>query len=119
MNKEELKKLVHASSKTVVIDDLEDKSDRTLLYGYELDRTTKHVYLKDGKIFVVIYGYGEPPREIGVEDNESYIPRKRIYPEKSDYEFCKLLVERGYSLTFLPFDDSAKETQFYGKIQEN
>ena len=31
-------------------EDLKDKSDRTLLYGYTCDRDTWHVYLEDGKI---------------------------------------------------------------------
>lgn len=115
MNKKEFMKL-HTYHMKIIIDDLEDKSDRTLLYGYDQYRTTQHVYIKDGKIFAVDYDYNGPLREISISDNKDYIPWKRIYPEKSDYEFCKLLIERGHNLPFLPFDESVKHKKFYGRI---
>jgi len=50
--------------KLITVDDLTDKSDRTLIYGYTCDQDTYrhvhlrdawHVYLKDGKIITLLY----------------------------------------------------------------
>ena len=82
--------------------------DRTLLYGYTCERETFHVYLKNNEIFVVVYNTeysrGKPVpknmRQITVKSNNDYVPDKRLYPEKCDYKFCKLLKEKGVDLPF-------------------
>lgn len=116
MNKEEFISL-NNYNKSITIDDLNDKSDRTLLYGYDFDRETFHVYIKDREIVSVSYYLDEEPKLTYISfSKDNYLPVKRIYPEASDYEFCKLLKERGYELPFLPFNGEREEKQFYGRI---
>lgn len=127
MNREELGKVVNAekySYKVLTVDDLRRKNDRTLLYGYTCTRNTFHVYLKDGKIYTVIYNvdYSEDEskvigmREIKVGCNEDFIPDKRLYPAACDYEFSLLLGRvTGRSLPFTSYEDR-QEKQYYGFI---
>lgn len=114
---------VRHSEKILSISDLNDLSDRTLLYGYTCARETWHVYLKNKKIVVVKYNNeytrGEPtPKNmtyIEVKSNHGFIPDKRLYPERCDYEFCLLLKERGISLPFTTWNDNVSEMkQYYG-----
>lgn len=82
--------------------------DRTLIYGYTCERKTFHVYMKNQKIYTVIYerdfkcGAAKPKnmRQIEIKSNREYVPDKRIYPEMCDYHFCCLLKERGIELPF-------------------
>lgn len=101
---------------------LKNQKDRTLLYGYTCDRLTWHVYIKDGVIHKVKYGYGwcsneyMPVTEFLVEYNAQYVPDKRLYPECCDLEFCELLEWRGVELPFTTFNFDREEKQFYGEI---
>ena len=87
--------------------------DRTLLYGYTCERETFHVYIKNKQIYVVIYNTeysrGKPtPKnmmQIEVKSNRDYVPNKRLYPERCDYDFCKLLKEKGIDLPFTTFSE--------------
>jgi len=106
---------VEEIKKIITIDDLVNKEDRTLLYGYTCDRDTWHVYIKNNKIFSVIYTYKTKPMPIPILDNESYIPNKRLYPETCDYEFCKLLKEQGVYLPFTTWQDRP-ENVYYGEL---
>lgn len=116
MNRGEYIKLIDLENTLITVSDLKDKSDRTLLYGYNFNRITHHSYIKDDEIVSVMYSYNEEPVKLDVDHNSIYVPMKRIYPEASDYEFCKLLKEKGYHLNFLPFNDEREERQFHGKI---
>lgn len=83
---------------TVHIDEISDQNDRTLLYGYTVDRDTFHVYIQDGEIHRLIYAYGGEPishisgSELAATDLQ---PNKRAYPEWTDFEFALLLKTRG------------------------
>lgn len=107
------------TEKILTVDDLINKEDRTLLYGYTCDRETWHVYLKDEKIYTIKYQANYVMKcpvhieEIPVCDNSDYIPNKRLYPSACDYEFCMRLKERGYELPFTSQDDR-KKAQYYG-----
>ena len=87
--------------------------DRTLLYGYTCERETFHVYLKNKQIYVVVYNTeysrGKPTpknmRQVEVKSNHYYVPDKRLYPERCDYHFCKLLKEKGIDLPFTIFNE--------------
>lgn len=98
--------------------------NRTLLYGYTCQRSTFHVYLKDGEIKVAIYKRLEDMWEWKVEYNNEYIPDKRIYPERTDFEFISLLMQRGVDVMshMLEWHDAAnvtlKENGYYGHILE-
>lgn len=104
---------------TVCLDDLDDKTPRTLLFGYDVTRATFHVYIdpSDGLIHVLKYtstGTGAEQKFLvishtsgqsgGVARNEQFVPDKRLYPESCDLEFCRLLRRYGVSLPFTTFD---------------
>jgi hypothetical protein len=103
----------------ITANDLQDKSDRTLLFGYTLNRESFHVYLKGGEIFVAVYRHN---KELSVTPNEGlnsdYIPCKRVYPQHSDYEFCKLLILRGYDIPFTAFGE-CDDRQYKGFLLED
>lgn len=123
MNKEEYGKIMDLQFKEIPpirVEDLFDKTDRTLLYGYTCGRDTFHVYVKDMKIHAVTYitDYkNNAPNfmaEISVNSNEDYLPDKRLYPEACDYEFCEKLKKLGCHLPFTIWSDGRAEAQFYG-----
>jgi len=99
-------------------EDLKDKSDRTLLYGYTCDRDTWHVYLEDGKIYTVVYNAREDEIKLNIvpiNENKDFVPNKRLYPAKCDYLFCKLLKEHGVNLPFTTWEDVVEKQICYGK----
>ena len=118
LTKESFEKLVQADAeKAVIITAVELEpyiANRTLLYGYTCERKTFHVYLKNNKIYTVVYendystGKAKPKnmRQIVVSSNHDFVPDKRVYPERSDYIFCKLLKEKGIELSFASYPDS-------------
>lgn len=97
---------------------LVNQSDRTLLYGYDLDRNTIHVYLQKGVLHRLVYRNETMiscrTGVFHVEDD--LIPSKRLYPERCDFEFCKLLQARGLSLSFTryPTQSPPQRLPFYG-----
>lgn len=95
---------------------LRDRSDRTLLYGYTLDKKTHHVYFFKGNIYVGQYTHGGIVRQVDVRSNADYIPNKRLYPEACDYEFCYLLLELGITLPFTSFDLNRDPRQYHGLL---
>lgn len=112
------------NAEILIAEDLINKENRTLLYGYTCDRETWHVYLKNKKIHTIRYknnyiqkcpAYVE---EISICDNGDYIPNKRLYPTACDYEFCMKLKERGYELPFTSQDDREK-ARYYGYTLED
>lgn len=96
--------------------DLKDQTARTLIYGYDTKRNTFHVYLDtSGFIRAVLYDsrqnvldqWSEKSGTFLIGDplsNEVWVPNKRAYPECCDYEFCRLLIERGISIPFTTYD---------------
>lgn len=104
------------TNQLISVDDLLQKSDRTLLYGFTCERHTWHVYLKEKQIYTVVYKYQESPREVKVETNEQFAPDKRLYPERCDYEFCKLLKEQGVYLPFTTWNESVELKVYYGEL---
>jgi hypothetical protein len=93
---------------------LNDKTDRTLLYGYTCDRASWHVYIKDGNIHTVMYFSDKDTQEIFVQYNHDFVPDKRLYPECCDFEFCALLKRDGCSLPFTNFQDRPVSKTFWG-----
>ena len=126
MNKEQFDKMHEKANRRDLlnIQDLEDRTPRTLVYGYHVDRSSFHVYIgQDGQIHVMTFGaranYAKGDMFLiahhsagpcgGVEKNEDFVPSKRVYPESCDYEFCRLLVEHGINLPFTTFTEGANE----------
>lgn len=93
----------------VTVDDLEDKSDRTLVYGYDTERFTHHTYIKNGEIFTVLYKPDTPISIKEMKSNDDFSPNKRLYPERSDYEFCKLLKKLGVHVSFTTYSEDSLE----------
>lgn len=123
MNKEQYNKIrqYNKSPLRISVDNLTNKQDRTLIWGYTPEGDSFHVYLKDKKIHLYVYTYVEKKilkfnsdRELAVD---ILIPRGRVYPEASDYEFCKKLLDMGAHIPFTIFDGSREEKQFYGAIK--
>jgi len=101
---------------------LDDKTDRTLLYGYTCDRDTFHVYLKDGLLHRIIYSRKNLiSHEFGDSiDVELLIPNKRTYPETCDFYFCmKLEVMSEHGITFTTYNGEREVKQFHGKVAED
>lgn len=120
MNQHEYEALQKTESTLISADLLRNKSARTLLYGYTLERDTWHVYLdENGKIQTVKYGYGEdaPINAINVSWNEEYIPSKRLYAEKCDFEFCSLLKQHNITLNFTTANfEKEFNDQYHGRV---
>jgi hypothetical protein len=124
MNKilfEQLIGISKSEEKIISAKDLSDCTDRTLLYGYTCARDTWHVYLKNKRIVVVKYnneysrGTAIPKNMtyINVKSNLGFVPDKRLYPERCDYEFCLLLKSKGIELPFTSWNDEVTETKTY------
>ncbi len=99
---------------------LTDQRDRTLLYGYDCDRNTWHVYLKDGVIHRIVYPFRG---DVLVEDvgpdhvPAALVPDKRLYPERCDFEFCMMLARLGVAMSFTVFgQDPTPGVAFHGRL---
>ena len=120
MNKEQYKSLKNSNC-VICVDDVSNPlEDKTLLYGYTLDRDTFHVYVMDGTLHRIIYNR---PSNILIKydagdsiDIDKLIPSKRVYPQYSDFEFCQILIERGATIPFTTFDEEVgyPDVPFYG-----
>jgi len=114
--------------------------NKTLLYGYTCERETFHVYMKDQKIYTVVYNTdysinyekelgsfmrGEPKpknmRQVEVKSNRDFVPNKRLYPERCDYHFCRALKEKGIDLPFTHWSEEVQpnEKGYYGFTLED
>ena len=59
-------------------------------------------------------------RQILVSSNYDFVPDKRLYPERCDYNFCRLLKEKGIHLPFTTWDDTfAISDTYYGFTLED
>lgn len=106
-----------------------NSADRTLLYGYDCERFTWHVYLMNDQVILHVYGAGNSvgapcdnrknfgEKGIAFSDLQSLIPNKRLYPEACDFEFCEWLKKNGVYLSFTVYDDKRNlSVVFHGKI---
>lgn len=102
---------------------LENKTPRTLAYGFTTDRETFHAYLaEDGNVVRVIYDHDGLLVDIKTEVDgllmTECVPNKRMYPERCDFEFCQLLMARQVYLPFTMYKMLAQEA-WYGKKLED
>jgi hypothetical protein len=137
MTPAELATLTAATSSSAVLstEHLVDRTARTLLFGYTVERHTWHVYLDaDGILYRVVYQEttsGTPllieasaGSSAGCSRNDEYVPNKRLYPESCDLEFCRLLTAKGVSLPFTSHNPAAhaqrleKHRGFAGRLLE-
>lgn len=118
---ENLKNIEKETPIKIKVSDLKNKEDRTLIYGYDLDRRDFHLYLKNEKFYLINgneidYFFLQDLEEIS---KYSCIPNKRIYPEICDYEFCKLLKEKGVNFSFTVYKENFDERKIYGLTIED
>lgn len=122
MNQEEFESLIEKSvlPNSISVNDLENQSDRTLIYGYTLDRYTFHVYLLNKLFYLYIYDFERKtvrtlPGE-GNIDIDRCTPSKRAYPEACDAEFCRLVIKNGGHIPFTVFNPDREPKQFHGEL---
>jgi hypothetical protein len=81
--------------------------DRTMLFGYDCDRRTWHIFKKDGQLHKAVYiGSNRQFEEMAsgdALDARHVIPNKRLYPEACDYTFCVTLRRLDLHLSFTRF----------------
>lgn len=90
--------------------------DRTLVYGYDCDRNTVHVYLRDQVVHKVVYSGLTIPQEAQTvfNDPQDLVPNKRLYAETCDYDFCLFLAKKHVNMAFTKPNDARKVEKFYG-----
>lgn len=106
MDKNEYDKLRTLEATPIAVikgSDLSNQKNRVLLSGYTSERHDWKVILNNGCIYTYFTIPGDDSEELEITSNEDYVPRKRVYPHNSDYEFCRLLIERGVHITFGTF----------------
>lgn len=97
----------------------------TLLYGYTLKRDTFHVYYDDGQITRHIYNSDETIQDLSrwVWPAEDLVPSKRVYPDRTNYVFARMLKDLGIDIpwTVMPDDSdgySARDMGMHGQTVE-
>lgn len=119
MNQEHLKALLEVEKDPDIIfpnvrhfDPEFDGQAKTLLYGYNTDRDTWHVFCDHlGNIYLYVYKQGldgKPSQDIakidvsndGISSLQKLVPNKRLYPHFCDYDFCKYLKSKNAELSF-------------------
>lgn len=100
---------------------LYNRKRRTLIWGYDTERNSFHVYIgDDDKIHIVSYSFGDYLLSHKTEDTATppeYVPNKRVYPAACDLQFCKLLIQADVRIPFTTFEARGEE-DFYGKRLE-
>lgn len=102
---------VHVFDPTITVDDLDDPSDRLLLYGYTAERETFAVAIRGGAICRTIIRWHESP--VWMTEERWHVdwlyPKKRVYPEDSDAAFIRLLRSKGANPDILPWNEARAE----------
>ena len=141
MNESEFKALRQAEQKPEPSVSAIQGPDRTLLYGYDTDRNTWHVYQEGGILNLLVYSGAKVEtarlmKADGVEDfrqqlwlaernyaihlsGESLpcsilVPNKRLYPEACDAAFSQLMLSLGQDLPFTNFNPDREAKDFHG-----
>jgi hypothetical protein len=121
-------KAVHEVADLTVNDFL--PTARTLIFGYDLDRTTVHVYYKDGAIHCLRYHPGRAPDDpdivvVSYSRGESLpaeplVPTKRAYPARTDFATAMAMKRLGHPLTFTNYRDDElariDDEGYYGHV---
>ncbi len=107
---------------SIKANELADQSDRTLIYGYTVGRETFHLYLENGTFNRVIYDgdkvFLAGETELDAIELMQCVPDKRVYPERCDFEFCRILKSMDVSIPFTTFDPNVEARAFYGEKSE-
>jgi hypothetical protein len=101
-----------------------DGPDRTLLFGYTCDRTTFHVYLRDGLIWRLEYHATSlmPLHHASADSFRAVdlVPNKRVYAEATDFQMAQRLQALGVPVAYREFSgfrwEYYKDLPFAGEI---
>lgn len=126
MNELEFKQLNDERRRTKLIRELslENRTPRTLIYGYTYDRKTFHVYLTDaGEVVRVIYDADGLLISAKNSLSENFplsecVPDKRLYPGSCDFEFCSKLMSAGCSLSFTMWSEPPDRSVIGFKLEQ-
>lgn len=115
-------------------DDLENKSDRTLVYGHaDLDGNLMfHLYLKNEMFHFTLSKSKIDQNDNNPKTIKSFKFREELppidmfhlmglhfYPECCDYEFCSLLNHNGIALSYDKLDKDRPNKKYYGILFED
>jgi len=129
MNQKQLEILTRVPK--IKVEDLENKSDKTLLYGtWHLfdENMTYHLYIKDEMFHLSSYvtktnSIYEIVKCFKFRDEiTTFLPNivdLKYNPECCDYEFCGLLKSKGIIIDYKPFDKDRPNKKFYGILYED
>ena len=129
MNNKQLEILTRVPK--IKVEDLENKSDRTLLYGKSGNScpTYYHLYLKDDMFHFTIYPTNNYDTDISkvksfkfrdeITTDIFHLMGLTLYPECSDYEFCGLLKSKGIIFDYEKIDPERVNKKFYGILYED
>lgn len=109
--------------------DLQNKSERTLLYGFAsgFTRTEEkwHIYILNITIHKFIYTFVKGKvypieyKKNQLWDIHELVINKHFYPECCDFEFCSLLKTNGGLLNFTSFCNIVIPQYYYGELYVN
>lgn len=122
MNKDQHASLFHINRDLSLraTDLTEHYTNRTLLYGYDGERNTHHVYLQDGLIHLHTYNFKKETLSHEARATwmtpEVLVPSKRTYPEPTAYDFAVELKKRGIYIAFANFDSTGQVTATGGEF---
>ena len=134
MNQKQFEILTRPSK--IKVDDLENKSDRTLIYGvnpFDNMSVTYHLYLQQEMFHLSFYDT-KTKEQFEFRNIKSFKYREEITdfictvlkynpfictvlkynPECCDNEFCQLLKSKGIILNYFPFDKDRPTKKYYG-----
>lgn len=102
----------------LILGDLEDYADKaTLVYGYDIDRATVHIYVEEDQFVVLRYRMDTLYDIIRTDElRQEHLPTKRAYLAACDFEACLTMKGKGLLLSFTSFTyHEPLESGFYGK----
>lgn len=105
-----------AAAPTVAARDV-GAADRTLAYGYDVDRNSFHVYAHRGILYVRSYNHRRELLDTisGPELHaEALRPNKRVYPQYTDGHFARIMRDLGFPLSFTPWSEPKREGPYFG-----
>ncbi|MDI6977229.1 hypothetical protein [Serratia sp. Se-RSBMAAmG] len=103
------------NSVTVSVSELPAGYEGTLVYGYDCDRNTVHVYAKAGQIHAVTYNRdGEIVSHVFGEEvyTGTCKPSKRAYRQNTQYFFASLMAKKGYDLAITEGNENEESLPF-------
>ncbi|MFJ2662570.1 hypothetical protein [Arthrobacter koreensis] len=91
--------------------------NRTLAYGYDVDRNTFHVYVHEGSLYVLTYSSrGEIISNNSGPELQAQLlrPNKRVYPQYTDGRFARIMRDLDFPLPFTTWSEPQREGPYYG-----